>query len=178
MPSFDAPQCFAEAPGATAEPIRSRCLADRNRSAEEHVMSTTGLPVFDHTLQETNLWLKALMDRLQTDDRHVAYLALKATLHALRDRVGPENAVHLAAQLPMLIRGLYYEGWRMAASRTKERTRAAFLEHVRVELPRGSTIDPDLAARAVFAVMWEKIDMGEVGKVMELLPPELQDLWR
>ncbi len=139
---------------------------------------TTGLPVFDHTVQETNLWLKDLMERLHTDDRHVAYLALRATLHALRDRVGPENAVHLAAQLPMLVRGLYYEGWRMGASRTKERTRAEFLEHVRDELPRGSPIDPNLAARAVFAVLWARIDSGQVGKVMELLPPELQDLWR
>ena len=141
-------------------------------------MSTTGLPVFDTTVQETNLWLKAIMDRLHTDDRHLAYLALRATLHALRDRLGPENAVHLAAQLPMLVRGLYYEGWRLAASQTKERTRADFLEHVRSELPRGSAIDPNVAARAVFAVMWEKLDLGEVGKVIDRLPPELKELWR
>ena len=95
----------------------------------------------------------------------------------MRDRVGPENAVHLAAQLPMLVRGLCYEGWRMAP-RGAGRTRAEFLEHVRDELPRGSPIDPNLAARAVFAVLWERIDSGQVGKVMELLPPELQDLWR
>ena len=52
-------------------------------------------------------------------------------LHALRDRIGAESAVHLAAQLPMLLRGLYYEGWRMAASQTKERSRAEFFDHVR-----------------------------------------------
>jgi uncharacterized protein (DUF2267 family) len=141
-------------------------------------VSTTGLPVFDTTVQETNLWLKAVMEGLHTDDRHLAYLALRATLHALRDRVGPENAVHLAAQLPMLLRGLYYESWRLAASQTKERTRADFLEHVRSELPRGSALDPNLAARAVFGVMWEKLDLGEVGKVIDLLPEELKELWR
>jgi uncharacterized protein (DUF2267 family) len=141
-------------------------------------MSTTGLPVFDTTVQETNLWLKAIMEGLHTDDRHLAYLALRATLHALRDRLGPENAVHLAAQLPMLVRGLYYEGWRLAASQTKERTRADFLEHVRSELPRGSAIDPNVAVRAVFAVMWEKLDLGEVGKMIDRLPPELKELWR
>jgi uncharacterized protein (DUF2267 family) len=140
-------------------------------------MSTTGLPVFDTTVQETNLWLKAVMDGLHTDDRHLAYLALRATLHALRDRLGPENAVHLAAQLPMLLR-LYYEGWRLAASQTKERTRADFLEHVRSELPRGSALDPNVAARAVFGVMWEKLDLGEIGKVIDLLPEELKELWR
>jgi uncharacterized protein (DUF2267 family) len=141
-------------------------------------MSTTGLPVFDTTVQETNLWLKAVMDGLYTDDRHLAYVALRVTLHALRDRLGPENAVHLAAQLPMLVRGLYYEGWRLAASQTKERTRADFLEHVRNELPRGSGIDPTAAVRAVFGVMWKKLDLGEVGKVIDLLPAELKELWR
>jgi uncharacterized protein (DUF2267 family) len=139
---------------------------------------TTGLPVFDTTVQETNLWLKAIMEGLHSDDRHLAYLALRATLHALRDRLGPENAVHLAAQLPMLLRGLYYEGWRLAASQTKERTRAGFLEHVRSELPRGVALDPNVAARAVFGVMWAKLDLGEVGKVIDRLPEELKELWR
>ena len=73
-------------------------------------MSTTGLAVFDKTLQETNLWLKELMVRLGTDDREQAYTVLKATLHAVRDRLGPENAAHLGAQLPILLRGVYYEG--------------------------------------------------------------------
>jgi uncharacterized protein (DUF2267 family) len=141
-------------------------------------MSTTGLPVFDTTVQETNLWLKSIMEALQTDDRHLAYLALRATLHALRDRLSPENAVHLAAQLPMLLRGLYYEGWRLAASQTKERTRVDFLEHVRNELPRGAAIDPNVAVHAVFGVMWAKLDLGEVGKIIDRLPPELKELWR
>jgi uncharacterized protein (DUF2267 family) len=140
-------------------------------------MSTTGLPVFDTTVQETNLWLKAIMEGLHTDDRHLAYLYLRATLHTLRDRLGPENAAHLAAQLPMLLRGLYYEGWHMAGTPTKERTRAAFFEHLRGELPPGSAIDPNMAARSVFAVLAEKLDRGEVDKVLDRLPPELKELW-
>ena len=61
-------------------------------------------------LQQTNLWLKDLMERLGTGDRKLAYNVLKATLHALRDRIGPENAIHLGAQLPILVRGIYYDG--------------------------------------------------------------------
>jgi uncharacterized protein (DUF2267 family) len=140
-------------------------------------MSTTGLPVFDTTVQETNLWLKSLMAHMHSEDRHLAYLALRSTLHALRDRLGPENAVHLAAQLPMLVRGLYFEGWRMAGTPTKERTRADFLEHVRSELPRGSAIDPNLAARAVFEVLVEKLDRGQIDKVIDRMPAELRELW-
>jgi uncharacterized protein (DUF2267 family) len=77
----------------------------------------------------------------------------------------------------MLLRGLYYEGWRMAASQTKERSRAEFFDHVRSEFPPGSAIDPNMAARSVFAVMRDRLDPGEVHKVIDRLPPELRELW-
>lgn len=140
-------------------------------------MSATGVDALDHSVQETNLWLKAIMRQLESDDRHLAYAALRATFHALRDRIGPENAVHLGAQLPMLIRGLYYEGWHMAGTPTKERHKEAFLEHVSWTFGPRSEVDPESTARAVFDVMWEKIDPGEVAKVINLLPEELRDLW-
>jgi uncharacterized protein (DUF2267 family) len=141
-------------------------------------MSHTGLPVFDRTIQESNIWLKSLMERLGTDDRAYAYTVLKATLHALRDRIGPENAVHSAAQLPMLIRGLYFEGWRLGAAQTRERHVSEFLEHVMGELPTGLCDDPEDTVRAVFEVLWERIDQGEVVKLVKALPPELRELWQ
>jgi uncharacterized protein (DUF2267 family) len=139
-------------------------------------MSTTGLDVFDRTVQESNLWLKSIEERLQLGDRHVAYVALRAVLHALRDRIGAENAVHLGAQLPMLIRGLYYEGWRMSQP-TKERHVAQFLDRVRSEVRGAPMVDPEAAVRSVFDVMWDKLDPGEVGKLVDLLPAELRALW-
>lgn len=140
-------------------------------------MSAIGVDSLDHSIEETNLWLKAIMRHLETDDRHLAYAALRATLHALRDRIGPQNAVHLGAQLPMLIRGIYYEGWHMAGTPTKERHKHQFLEHVGWTLGPRSKVDPERAARAVFDVMCEKVDPGEVAKVINLLPKELRDLW-
>jgi uncharacterized protein (DUF2267 family) len=69
-------------------------------------MSMTGLDVFDRTLQETNVGLKELMEDLHCDDRQKAYLALRAVLHALRDRLPVHEAVQLGAQLPLLVRGI------------------------------------------------------------------------
>ena len=138
---------------------------------------TTGLDVFDRTLQETNLWLKDLMVRLNVDDRRHAYRALRATLHALRDRIGPENAVHLGAQFPMLIRGLYFEGWHMSGTPTKERHKQAFLDRVSADFGNGPDIEPEHAVRAVFEVMWDRIDPGEIAKLIDLFPTELRDLW-
>jgi uncharacterized protein (DUF2267 family) len=140
-------------------------------------MSLSGIDAFDRSLHETNVWLKDLKSRLGTEDSHVAYGVLRAGLHALRDRIGPENAVHLGAQLPMLLRGLYYEGWRLAATPTRERHRAQFLEHVGRELRGQGAIDPETAIRAVFEVLWDRIDAGEVAKVIDLFPAELRELW-
>lgn len=138
---------------------------------------TTGTDVFDTTLQETNLWIKDLMRRIEIEDRHLAYRILSTTLHAVRDRIGPDNAVHLAAQLPMLIRGFYYEGWRPSDTPTKERHAKDFLERMRNELHRGTQIDPDQAVRAVFEVMCDKLDPGEVEKLIRMFPEDLRKLW-
>ena len=140
-------------------------------------MAATGVDVFDRSIQETNVWLKAIMRELATDDRHLACTALRATLHALRDRIGPENAVHLGAQLPTLIRGLYYEGWHMAGTPTRERHKADFLEHVAWTFAGRKGIESEQVARAVFNVMWEKVDPGEVAKVINMLPETLRELW-
>jgi hypothetical protein len=81
-----------------AKPLHRRASSIACRSgAGEIAMSITGLDVFDRTLHETNSWLKELMATLPTEDRRVAYLALRAALHVLRDRIGPENATHLGA---------------------------------------------------------------------------------
>ncbi len=140
-------------------------------------MGGIGIHVFDSTIQESNLWIKAVMERLGTYDAHRAHLVLRATLHAVRDRIGPENAVHFGAQLPVLIRGLYYEGWHMAGTPTKERHMEQFVEHVRWTFPRDLDQDPEAAARAVFDVLWQKIDPGEIAKLVRIFPAELRELW-
>lgn len=103
---------------------------------------------------------------------------LKGTLHALRDRIGPETAVHLAAQLPMLIRGMYFESWPPTATPTHERHMEDFLEHVSKELSDGLRGHPEEIVRAVFLVIRESIDQGEVGKLIKVFPSELRQLWQ
>lgn len=142
-------------------------------------MSATGLEVFDTTLHKTHAWLKGVMEELGTEDRHRAYMALRAVLHALRDRLTVEEAAQLAAELPMLLRGLYYEGWDPTGKPLKERHKEAFLAHVARELktPSGPALDPEAAARAVFKVLKGKVSEGEVRDVLNLLPKELRELW-
>lgn len=140
-------------------------------------MSITGLEVFDSTVHQTNVWLKAIMGRLSTEDRHRAYLALRTTLHGLRDRLQPEMAVHLGAQLPMLVRGFYYEDWHMAGTPTRERHKEEFLADIARTFRNDPEVDPERVARAALATLAENIDPGQVSKVVAALPHELRELW-
>ncbi len=140
-------------------------------------MTSTGLEVFDRTIQETNLWLKAVLERIGGDDRHRAYVVLRAGLHALRDRLGPEVAAHFSAQLPMLIRGIFYEGWDPTGKPTRDRHKEEFLAHFRAGLASGMKINAEEAVQGVFGVISAKIDPGETAKVMAMMPEQIRGLW-
>ncbi|MFD7845280.1 DUF2267 domain-containing protein [Nocardia sp. NPDC059764] len=61
-----------------------------------------------HTAHE---WLAAVAHGIDTEDRFVAHRALRAWLHTVRDRLNVNAAAHVSAQLPELLRGIFYEGW-------------------------------------------------------------------
>ena len=139
-------------------------------------MSMTGYRGFDRTIQETNTWLHAISEEMGDPRRHVAYHALRGVLFALRDRLTVEEAFDLAAQLPMLMRGLYFEGYRPAGKPEKYH-RAAFLEKVSRELQQADRVNPEKATRAVFRVLERHISKGEIADVREGLPEDLRRLW-
>ena len=139
-------------------------------------MIAAGLDVFDRTLHKTYEWLADLMGLLSVDDRHMVYQALRATLHALRDRMTVEEVAQLGAQLPMLVRGFYYEGWDPTAKPLKRRHKEAFLAYIASEF-NNDDVDPEQAARAVFALLAKRVTTGEIEDVKHILPAELRELW-
>ena len=108
-------------------------------------ISATGLDVFDKTLQTTHIWLDELMAEIGSD-RQTAWHVLGAVLRAVRDRIPLELAVHLGSQLPLLVRGLYYDQWH-APGRMDEKPRSldAFLEPIREQLAQIRPIDAGTA---------------------------------
>jgi uncharacterized protein (DUF2267 family) len=140
-------------------------------------MSATGLEVFDTTLHKTNSWLKELMGVLGWEDRHRAYLALRATLHALRDRLTVEEVAQLGAQLPMLVRGFYYEGWDPTGKPLRIRDKEQFLARIRQQFRGDDSVDPELVARDVFTVLANRITQGEIEDIKHVMPVEIRELW-
>jgi uncharacterized protein (DUF2267 family) len=137
----------------------------------------TGIDVLEKSEQETNIWLSEIGERLDTADRRKAFDALRATLHAVRDRVGADHALHLAAQLPLMIKGLFFENWRPSETPTREREKETFLANVELEVRRGLGVEPEQAVKAVLEVLADHIDAAEMAKVRRLFPENMRDLF-
>jgi uncharacterized protein (DUF2267 family) len=140
-------------------------------------MSLTGLAAFDSTVHTTNAWLKELMEDLRWEDRHRAYAALRAVLHGLRDHLTVDEVVTLGAQLPMLIRGVYYEGWHPADKPLRERKKEQFLAHIAAAFREDPSIDPEDVTQAVLGLLARHVSGGEVAGLKHALPAELRALW-
>jgi uncharacterized protein (DUF2267 family) len=132
--------------------------------------------VFDKATQHASTWVKDMMEALGTDDARKGLHALRAGLHALRDRLSVDEAAQLSAQLPLVIRGLYFEGWHPSDKPLRIRRRAEFLALVRDKYgPRTDAAADDIVT-ATFRVLGKHVSTGELTELMMTLPAELVDV--
>ena len=139
-------------------------------------MSASGLDVFDRTLETTHVWLNEICNDLGPD-KQVAWKVLSTVLHKLRDRLTINLAAHLGAQLPLLIRGIYYDQFEPGKMPSEFRSRDEFIEEVAEWLRDTKPVDPEEAVRSVFRVLSRHISEGQVNKVRDALPKSLRQLW-
>lgn len=140
-------------------------------------MSGNAIRVFAKTIEKTNAWLERIGGTMVWDDPHKSYMALRGVLHALRDRLPPTEAVQLAAQLPMLIRGFYFEGWHPVDKPEKYRHKKQFLHRVVEEAPWLPENDIERVITAVFDILSSELGEGETNQVRAALPAEIRELW-
>ncbi len=140
-------------------------------------MKTHQPDVFESTLQKTNLWLRELCDALHWDDHHKAYHGLRAVLHVLRDRLPVPEAAHLGAQLPMLVRGFYYDNWKPSVTPVKIKTPQEFYDAVRRNFTVDRNVNPMRLTEAVLMLLCANTSPGEFEKIFEIFPPELREIW-
>lgn len=140
-------------------------------------MSVTTIPHVEASIHTANAWLKELAGELGWEDRERAYRALRSVLHALRNRLTVDEAADLGAQLPLLIRGLYYEGWDPSSTPVRERNKEVFLGHIAADFRDDPNIYPEGIAWAVFKLLERHVSPGEVKDVLHVLPREIRALW-
>lgn len=137
--------------------------------------TTTHVPTLEHGIHVTNEWLRDVAAELATDSHQEAYRALRATLHVLRDRLPVDETAQLAAQLPDLLRGVYYEGWNPSRTPARFRTREELLDRVAHEGAYHGHTEASYAMGAALAVLRRRISAGEMADVSAVLPAEIAE---
>ena len=137
----------------------------------------THISVFDKTEQKTMNWINSVSQNMGSTDSQRSYTILRAVLHATRDRLIPEEAAQFGAQLPMLVRGFYYEGWHPSDKPRKYRHKSQFLEEIHKKVPTLDQTQLERAATAVFETLESEMPGGELDQVRHALPRELRELW-
>ncbi len=133
--------------------------------------------VLDTSLQKTHEWLHEIGREFGFDNERAAYAALRATLHAVRDRLPVESVAHLGAELPMLVRGIYYDGWHPSAAKLKAAHAEDFCESMRRELTGHDELRRvEKVARTVLRVLDQRLEPGQVEHVLAALPEEARRL--
>lgn len=140
-------------------------------------MSNKKLDVIDTTVQKTYEWLGDIREELHVADSQTAYHALSAVLHTLRDRLGPEEVAGLAAQFPILVRGIYYDAWHPGNKPLKIRSKDEFLELIQKRFGNVASIQPERLIHAVLKVLEKHVTRGEVEKIQATLPKGIRELW-
>ena len=140
------------------------------------MMSTNGFRGCEHSIQETNRWLNQIAEYMGNPNHQLAYHALRGVLFALRDRLTVDEAFNLAAQLPLLIRGIFFEGYKVTGRPIKYHA-DEFLARIEKGLRTVGGANPERAARAVLTVLQQHIGEGEIQDIIDELPKDIRRLW-
>src|SRR4051795_10975062 len=137
-------------------------------------MSIRSVDAVERSVDKTNEWVKAMAAELGTDDREDAWRLLRADLQVLRDELTVDEAAQLAAQLPMVLRGAFWEGFDPGHQPQKLRHREQFLARVAERAQLADLTEAARAAQATTRVLSEHITEGELDDVFSQLPGEVR----
>jgi nucleotide-binding universal stress UspA family protein len=133
--------------------------------------------VLERSVQQTREWLDELAAELGSEDRARAHRVLRAHLHAIRDRITVEEVAQLGAQLPQLIRGIYYDGWAPAQTPASYRTVDELLARIEKEAGLGGETEASVACLAASRVLRRHVSAGELEDVIAVLPVALRPMF-
>ena len=139
-------------------------------------MGRTSISTFTQAAQQAQEWVNELADDLEWTDRR-AYRLLRNVLHALRDWLPQEEMADLAAQLPVLVRGIYFEGWKPSETPVWNRKKEDFIARVQEAFSDDLLNDPDEAVAAVFSLLDRHVSYGEIEDIRHSMKKPLREFW-
>jgi uncharacterized protein (DUF2267 family) len=138
---------------------------------------------FEHYLSEARKFVKEVSREIgDPADTQRGERVLTAVLHTLRELLSPEESLHLIAQLPMLIKAVYVNGWHIKP-KARIRSMDDFIERLLLQNPKTAAEDfgNDEKAientRAVLRVLKRHVSHGEIQHLIEQFPDDLTPLW-
>ncbi|MBY8874632.1 DUF2267 domain-containing protein [Micromonospora sp. PLK6-60] len=132
------------------------------------------ISAFESSLDKTNLILKDIEGAYgwPKEQRNQSYAALRTVLHLLRDRMPVGESVEFAQQLPVLVRGIYFDGWQPDDVPIKL-NRDDFLYEVRQGFPYDVEGGPQRVVQVVLDTLRRHVTQGEWDDVTDNMPADL-----
>jgi uncharacterized protein (DUF2267 family) len=140
-------------------------------------MTAQGLEVIDHSVHLTHEWINELAGRLDWLSKRSALRLMRVTLHRIRDHLLIDEVAQLSAQLPVMIRGFFFEGWMPKDTPIKERKGADFIAFVGHHMGDTAEYRGRDDIKCVFDLLNARVSRGEVEDIRASLPQDLRDMW-
>lgn len=140
-------------------------------------MSAKGLEVIDRTVQDTHEWVNELTERLDWRHHKDALRLLRAVLHGVRDHLHVNELAQFSAQMPILLRGMLFEGWQPKKTPVRERHAVQFIERVEALVGHDLEYRGPQDISTVFVLLNHRLSRGEIEDVRASLPAELKEMW-
>ena len=114
------------------------------------------------------------------ENRDRAGRVVRAVLHALRNRITLEESLQLLSQLPMAIKSIYVDGWKLHHDIPRIKTIEDLCEEVMKEdglavwRDFSSVDEARVAIEAVMKTLADYVTAGELHDVINLMPKEIK----
>lgn len=140
---------------------------------------STHIASLNRAIQNTIEWLDDIQTELGWENRDETYKATKAVLQTIRDRSTVQEVIHLAANLPLIMKGMLLDGYTMKEKPVKLRDAEEFLLYIQANYDSrlGDIIDTEEVVKAVVAVLTQRMGGGEMQKIAATMPERIKRLF-
>jgi len=139
---------------------------------------------FDKQYDEATHFVKSVAKRLGTPgDLEHAVRVLKSVFGVLRRRIIPDESLQLISKLPLLVKGIYVDGWNIYEPLSEANTLDEFLIEIKSHSPGRAHLDfsnVELAKKkiiAVFAMLKQFVYGGELADILQDVSREANEAW-